>query len=492
MEIKWRKCLKILIFANIVIFIWLHVRIQGDDDNKDSNLEMTKKRLMPEGDEKIANFKNDSKKYVLNKNKNTQFNLSMETENYTICTSPIKPVDTLINIPEDWKHVENRKVMIYSAFYESRKHADGPSIRIIAAGFQKEKNVVGNLYCILWYQNQNTPTISVLGIYQVIARSTLHSDQWCSHFIICKIPVSIHDVPYAVSVTPEPCSDPLQDQTMLKVNNRDRYYNNETVKNDTFGVCISPLYHHRNMDMSSTVIEMLEIYRILGASEFTFYSYSLHKNTAKVLETYKQDPNWKVNVLPWTISKTGTYLKSFYFLQRAAFNDCLYRTASRNHKFAVVHDIDEVIVPRAGETWQEIFFGRNLYKSNIGAYIFQHYYFRRNTTNAHQNPYNLITQGSLYRIKTVYPAGKIRSKSIYNMDNVVSIDVHSHFKLIPGSQEYVISPEVGVLHHYRKDPSETFRKYPENFEYVEDRYMVEHYGDRLTERFLTVKHKLNI
>ena len=77
--------------------------------------------------------------------------------------------------------------MVFSAFYESRLEADGPAIRIIAIGFQEAYNNIGALYCQLWYEDRNIPLVTP-ALYDIIYRSTLHPDSWCSHFIICKLP----------------------------------------------------------------------------------------------------------------------------------------------------------------------------------------------------------------------------------------------------------------------------------------------------------------
>ena len=283
---------------------------------------------------------------------------------------------------------------------------------------------------------------------------------WTAHYIMCSLPSGVSDIPVAVSVSPLPCALP---SNQLMILNRE-----EPDPQPTFGVCLSAIYG-RYKDWVG-IAEMFEMYTLLGASEIVIYNLSLSHDTDIAMKAYLDDPTKNVRAVQWPLPVKEMHKTSTFF-QRGALNDCLYRLSQR-HRFVAVHDIDEVMVPRMATTWKELF--DDIYDPKRAIYMFQHSYFRRNTSK--EDPY-MITQASFQTTKEVLPAGKIRCKSLYNARLVRSIDVHYHYDLMPGTQEYMIPPHIAKLHHYRISDMETFRKDP-SIEFIEDRYM-ERYKARL-------------
>ena len=362
--------------------------------------------------------------------------------------------------PQIWQDVTERKLKVFSAFYESRVEADGPSIRVIGTGWQSAYNDIGSFFCTLWYEEFEEGISIGPAIYKVIYPSTMHPDMWVSHFIICPLPKGYSEPPYGVSITAMPCSPP---GNHLKVLNRD-----VVEKTDTHALCVSPIYgKFKNWTM---VIENFEIHKLLGASEITTYNFSVNSMTDKVLKSYANDDEENVNIIQWSYPP----LKSNVWCQRGALNDCLYRMGHK-HKYVTITDMDEILVPRQAAVWPDLM--TIIDTPARGIYMFQHAYFRRNYTG--DEPY-LMTQQSLWRTDEVTPKGKVRCKSMYKAEKAVSIDLHYHYVLVAGTEEYMVPPEEGILHHYRKDPMETFRKYPERFTYIEDTYMSQ-YGEALME-----------
>ena len=377
---------------------------------------------------------------------------------------------------QTWQNVSGGKMWVFSAFIERRELANGPAVRIIAAGLQAEYNHIGDLYCVLWYElDGDVMSISHKAEYIRIYPSTLHHDQWVSHFIIC--PIKRYDIkhmtPYAVSVVQQPCDEP---ENVLLVQNRQ-----EVVKTPTHALCLPPIY----MKFSDwrMVIEMIELHRMLGASEITVYNQTLSAKVSKVLMEYSDDKSFKFNVVEWHFP--GHLVSNNVNCQRGAINDCVYRMSLR-HQYVTVTDLDEVLVPRVTSTWPELM--KTIATPERGIYMFQHAYFRRNNTG--EMPY-LITQQSRWRTDRVVPAGKIRCKSMYNTDRAVSVDLHYHYILIPGTQEHMLPPDVAMLHHYRSTPMESFRKEPKKFTFIEDDYMSV-YGDELKKRVTNVISRMKL
>lgn len=360
----------------------------------------------------------------------------------------------LFDEPQKWQDVSNREVFVFSAYYEARYEAYGPSIRIIASGLQAAYKTVGNMYCTLYYEDRSHSVV-VPALYQVIYPSTLVQDMSCSHFIICSLPSEISAIPFAVSVTPQPCT--AHSNTLLVLNRE------PVQKTNTHALCISLLYNQfRKWEM---IAEMFEIHKIVGAAEITIYNFSIAAETDAMLRSFLADDNRFVNVIQWPFPHR---LVSNIWSQHAAVNDCLYRMGHR-HKYVTITDLDEILVPRLTDTWSELL--QQIEKKNRGAYLFQHHYFRRNTSDV--QPY-LITQSSFWTTPAPEPPGKIRSKAMYEASKAISLDLHSPYLLVRGATEYILDPSEGVLHHYREDPMETFRRYPERFTFVEDRHMTKY------------------
>jgi hypothetical protein len=385
---------------------------------------------------------------------------------YSKCPELSDKAPNIDTEPQSWQNVTGGKLWVFSAFIERRVPAHGPAIRVVASGLQEQFNEVGDLHCILWYdRDNNVAPISHKAEYIRIYPSTYHPDMWVAHFIICPIELNNSDdpTPYAISVVSKPCDEP---ENFLLVLHREK-----VTKTPTHALCLPPIY----MRFSDwvMVIEVIELHKMLGASEITVYNQTMSAEVNKVLNEYRNDPTFKVNVIEWHFP--GHLVKNNVNCQRGALNDCLYRMSLR-HQFVTITDLDEVLVPRVANTWPELM--KVIATPKRGIFMFQHAYFRRNNTG--QTPY-LITQQSLWRTDRVFPEGKIRCKSMYNTTLALSIDLHYHYDLLPGAEEYLLPPDEGMLHHYRSTPMETFHKYPERFTFIEDDHMHK-YGAELKRR----------
>lgn len=368
---------------------------------------------------------------------------------------------------QTWQDVHDRNVIVFSAFLDIRRQIGGPLIRIIASGLQEQFNHVGQLFCTLWYVDIDLPVSVGPAIYDRIYHSLLHPGMWVAHFILCPVPV-IGDisVPYAVSVTARSCESP---SNALMILNR---IPEESIGQFSFAACFPPIYG--KMGDLTNLLEWIELYKILGIKSIFFYNFSMDADVSRALHGYQENRADHVNIIQW---KFPDGKLNSYFSQRSAINDCLYR-AGHSHKYVAIVDIDEVVMPRGHSDWVEMM--TSLSRTNVGAYLFQHAYFRRNTTG--EKPY-LITQQSLWRTDIVTPPGKIRCKSLYVASSTIKADIHFPYSLLEKHEEYVVPPEVAILHHYRQDPMENFRKNPEKYNFIEDKHM-NRYKNELTRRVL--------
>ena len=435
---------------------------------------------IPDAMEKItANFSphlNTASRTESPPNRNFSANqLSPGKVNTTIDLCDGMTAPTFTKEPQKWQNVTDREVLVFAAYLEPRERADGPGIRIIANGLQEEFNNIGDIYCQLWYPGQVRPVAVGPAIYDRIYPSLCHGDMWVSHFIVCPLPRGAEGVPTHVSVTSSPCGKP---SNQLLVLGRER----PSEPKMDFAVCISALYNKfRNWSM---VAEVFELQKILGADMITIYDYSASPAVHKVLDSFVADGS--AEVVKWPYPE----IKSNVFCQRGALNDCLYRNMYRARYVSIV-DLDEIQIPRQTLYWKDFFAPHKSFPER-GAFMFQHVYFRRNWDTT-EDP-ALISQSSFFRTDEVTPAGRIRAKSIYEATKTKKIDLHFPYEMVEGYEEYLVPPEEGLLHHYRSYPMESFVKHPENYNFIEDRYL-EQYKDKLVkaykERIRSIPHLEN-
>lgn len=245
-----------------------------------------------------------------------------------------------------------------------------------------------------------------------------------------------------------------------------------------FTVCLTPL--NFRYSRAYEIVEWIELNRILGAEKFTIYNYSSEYNVQKVLEHYSA--KGLAEVLQWNIPLVvdtwppTTKPEIHYFAQLAALQDCLYRNKGES-EFIVNEDLDEFIIPRGANvsTWSEMI---SFLASTADAFVFQNTFYRKewnDTTDVFTNKltamkYNLVTLLKTKRENKILRHG-VRSKFIARTNTVEKIYVHD----VPRARPYLVSQDVGLLHHYRN-----WLKYDEP-EGMQDNVVVTKYAKQLTE-----------
>lgn len=217
--------------------------------------------------------------------------------------------------------------------------------------------------------------------------------------------------------------------------------------------CVSPL--HSKFNDKAQLMEWIELNKILGVEKFIFYLNSVSKNVLRVLKYYESKGD--VSLMPWTLPRilgdaSNNYLH--YYGQLAALNDCLYRSKGKSHYISST-DLDEFIIPqrRNDFSWANLL--SRLPSHSV--YIVRCSFFsQRNGCSQNKICKNRLTVDS-YKLRDdlILPPGK-RSKYIAKTDDVTTMGVHFTWELRTGS-EYTVSPEVALLHHYRRE-SKTYTK----------------------------------
>ena len=223
-----------------------------------------------------------------------------------------------------------------------------------------------------------------------------------------------------------------------------------------YSVCVTPFnFNYRDIHQ---LVEIIEVNRLFGADHFVFYNYDSSPDIQPYLKYYIE--KGIVDVLPWNIPvkvnvwppESGHSVEIHYFAQLVALNDCVYRSMS-NSKYAVLTDVDEIIVPQFDTSWDKML-ARVEHSDDIGAWMFQNSFFRMDwpdeeLADPEAKEYQLRTLRKLKREAEIFPPYS-RSKLILRPQLITMTGIHFVYKHLPGVKTFNVEPHDGLLHHYRK------------------------------------------
>ena len=228
----------------------------------------------------------------------------------------------------------------------------------------------------------------------------------------------------------------------------------------TFGVCLnSPIF---GPVKAVTVIEYIEINKVLGAEWFTFYIFKADQTVIKVLQEYTSEG--MVEVI-WNWSESLPKKSIPHYGQVLSINECAYRNINKV-KYLVYTDLDEFILPRKSIGWSEMM--KQIENDKYGSYMFRNAFFFEINNNseidAGESEVGFTDNGTCrvklpkilthrFRSSKVWDVGR-RSKYIKNLLCPGILLVHQ-VRHQQTCRRYVVSPDYALLNHYRK-----FRKLP--------------------------------
>jgi len=114
-----------------------------------------------------------------------------------------------------------------------------------------------------------------------------------------------------------------------------------------FAVCVPPLY---GAIVPATLVQFVELTRLLGAEHFIFYVSGVSAPVRRVLEAYEAEN--LVTTIRWVLP-SATAKAVWYNGQLLAANDCLYRT-THAFQYVAFNDVDEFIVPHSAANWSQM------------------------------------------------------------------------------------------------------------------------------------------
>ncbi|KAM9324229.1 glycosyltransferase family 92 protein F13G3.3-like [Gastrophryne carolinensis] len=335
----------------------------------------------------------------------------------------------------------DNKTFVVSAYYDNR---ESRIVRVITILHDKDYK---ELFC-WFYCSNNDEYIAVK------AKVDIHSLRYDFHYgpadVKCKEPANCFS--RYISVHHSSTGD-KNEVSLFEIKNRD-----PQPISLKFTVCISTMFG--NQDNILTMIQAIEMYRLLGAEKVVIYKNSCSKGVGKVLDYYVSEG--LMEIIPWPIDK---YLRTSdawhqamdaanqigYYGQTVALNDCLYRNMYRS-QYVVFNDFDEVILPRKHKDWNDMMEAlENTYPNNAVFLIENHYY-----------PNNVMDPNFHFAFPTNIPGVNIlelihyepeqpnvynNHKMIVNPREVVQMSVHFVLKALKGNVD--VPNDIAGLHHNR-------------------------------------------
>ncbi|XP_064641492.1 uncharacterized protein LOC135496230 [Lineus longissimus] len=376
--------------------------------------------------------------------------IKMPLRKSTTCPDLTQPAD----FPETqtFQPYRNGAMYVFAAYLDDRHNI----VRITAIARSLQTG-----FCQMWYRDGDVMKTSAVKSQRLPEG---HGRKYDGFYVTCPLPGG--RIPYAVSVVSSPCEKPTN---VLKVLNTKKV---DYSKMTGFGVCSPPFnFKYKRVDQ---MIENLETNRMLGATKFTFYNYSLGDEVYKVLKPYIQQGivelvQWPIPVLVQTWPPTVTQ-EIHYFGQIANLNDCLYRNHQKV-KYVAFTDLDEYAVPRRQKNWTALI--NDLEKRGVHAasYMFRNVFFKCEWDDDEDlakipliKKLNMEVILKTKRQPRIFSPNQ-RSKNIVEVRRAVTVGVHNIWNFEHGFGSHILSESDGLLHHYRNWETKGDRNY------VVDKYM---------------------
>ncbi len=326
---------------------------------------------------------------------------------------------------------------IYTAFYDDRKPGV-PYVRVIALLRKADKPA---MFCHFKIDKSSDPKkinsyASSMATYYEMCEN--HGKDFGGWILSCEVPTVINKPPCEVRLSLHSAYDiqlpgPIIHVPIILLQNK-------VSKRSDFAVCIPPLFGYIP---STTLIEFVELTKILGAQHFIFYAHQVPREIQKVLRYYEHIG--VATVIPWDLPIQDKQI--WYHGQLLAINDCLYRNMHR-FQYLAFNDIDEFIVPHKHNNWTEMIhyiLDNSVFQLTGSGLSFQSAFFDPLIDTSSRVLYDLESD---LRTKSF---SKVRTKILVDSTRIHELGIHHISKPVTDHLKPVyIEPDVAFLHHYRK------------------------------------------
>ncbi|XP_026734972.1 uncharacterized protein LOC113498915 [Trichoplusia ni] len=257
---------------------------------------------------------------------------------------------------QEWQQVAGTRVSLYAAYYDER--ATQRYVRILATFHGRNYSTEDTLFCQTRSRNGNSIEDSV----EVVAAKPLEiwwhkwditvSEVDTPLLLSCPLTESL-DGPSVVSVVTEPCDNPSNAFQLEP-------YKEKSNKKRMFTICVKDMNFDK--DISQSLVEWIEINKILGVDLIDMYVDEVTDKTKEILLHYRDKGLVRLFHVPIKHKSD----RSLWQRRRdhiLTYNDCLYRNIKES-EYIVPLDIDEVVLPKIADTWPELLDRLNKYGWN--------------------------------------------------------------------------------------------------------------------------------
>ncbi|XP_065351368.1 uncharacterized protein LOC135946861 [Cloeon dipterum] len=359
-------------------------------------------------------------------------------------------ISTLVVTDAVWKPVfGSEHYLIYSAYVESRK--GGAEIRLIGTSHRDKTD---QIFCKLWFEDDG------VGRFEVVeAEKDLIQENWgrvySASYFLCPLK-NLTTIPSSVSLyttfSQNVSSFHRNMDKFPKIKVQNRLESERVVQTGApkLAACVAPLYNYSN---PWTLIEWIEVNRLLGYDHFHLYVYSTAKNVSCVLNNYAKQG--LVTILDWHENQEVLMLERHERNIRimnlfAALNECLYRGMYK-FRYLAFHDVDEFLVPQENLTLTKFMEKLEARHNDTAAFIFKNsfYFTHRPDDPDYKGPFDLITLRKTTRNQN-FLAMHVRSKYVVRADVTEQVGNHNLYHAIGNfKMEAEVDEKEASNRHYR-------------------------------------------
>ena len=221
-------------------------------------------------------------------------------------------------------------IVVYSAFYDDRPIVGVlPWIRVL--GVRRLSDTP--LWCYIWYSQTQAPLavpaeVIITGNNHRVEGGKLYSQ----HLISCQLNKSDF-IPTHVSIATRLCGNSTVYLEIVHNRKSDKWAHN-------FGICVKVSFGYLPPE---EIVEWIEAYSMFGVTHVSIYNSSIDSRLDRVFDYYRQKGILELRQIPPAVEDYGN--KGIRLGAPASLNDCMLRNMY-SHRFLVVVDFDEFIVPR--------------------------------------------------------------------------------------------------------------------------------------------------
>ena len=305
------------------------------------------------------------------------------------------------------------------------------------------RNIIGihvfQLFLQVWYEGLDHPVIADLEIRQNGRGHPIGGVKYEQLYYSCPLTTG-EVVPTHVSIVEEPCS-PADNYMKVTRPYRGPYLHE-------FGICVPVAYGYID---PYRIVEWVELQKILGVTEINIYPGDLDKRSISVLQHYEQEGIVRLFYAP-TVPYHDNTEDSNGIANPLSMNDCIYRNMYR-YKWAVVIDVDEVIMPRQDHNLSAMI-ARISHANHLDdafrSYTFRNTYFWVQCETSPKEPRGAYI---LRNRKREEPNGPMSvPKSIINPRRCLCVHNHHcyHQFNMPRGEKWTLDvpTNMGLSHHY--------------------------------------------